>query len=169
MGDFRKHIRQESFPENIEAGIRHHLEVDRFTDTHILIKDLKKYFSPERRRFAGIITDVVFDHYLIRHWSRFSEIELDEFIGRVHRDIRSLWHFMPERMQKVMDYMIREDWLTSYTDLSGIEAALDRMSLRIRFENKLYGSIEEVVENYETMENVFLEFFPELVSATNKN
>ncbi len=162
MGDFRKHIGEDKLPEKVRLGINNHLRVDRFTDTNCLILDLKGLFSPERRRFAGIIIDVAFDYFLTRHWQKFSDDELDDFINNTYDNISSLWYIMPEPMQHVMKYMIRENWLQSYSTLDGIDNVLNRLSSRIRFENKLVGAVEEVEYNHQKLEEGFLAFFPTL-------
>ena len=169
MGDFRKYLNGNKLPHNTLAGIQNHMDVDKLTDNHPLVCELKRKFSPDRRRFAGIILDVAFDYYLIKHWQQFSNSELEEFISSSHSSLESQWHIMPERMQYVMTYMIRDKWLLSYSDMNGIGYALDRMSKRIRFENKLSGAVEEVKENYDVIERGFLNFFPELLYQTELN
>lgn len=163
MGDFRKYLRSAVLPELVSRGIANHVRVDRFTDSNLQVLNLKRLFSPARRRFAGIIVDVSFDHFLIRHWQQFSDEDLEEFIDHTHHNISSLREIMPRHMQHAMDYMIRENWLRSYANLDGISFALNRMSSRIRFENKLSGAIEEVEQHYEELEQGFLQFFPELL------
>ncbi len=163
MGDFRKYLGGDLLPENVHLGIENHVRVDKFTDTNQVIRDIKSLFSHERRRFAGIIIDVAFDYFLIRHWQAFNDEDLDGFIDRAHARISSMWHIMPVHMQYVMKYMIRENWLRSYSSLEGIDHALNQLSRRIRFENKLAGAIEEIEINYEKIEQGFLQFFPALL------
>ncbi|MFT5133153.1 MAG: acyl carrier protein phosphodiesterase [Gammaproteobacteria bacterium] len=169
MGDFRKYLGDAALPDNVNLGIQNHLRVDKFTDSNQIVLDLKPMFSRERRRFAGIIIDVTFDYFLIRHWQTYSEIDFNEFINQAHLNIASLSNIMPRRMQFVMDYMIKEEWLRSYGTLQGIAHALDRMSTRIRFENKMVGAIEEVEGNYEQLEEGFLKFFPTLINHIETN
>jgi acyl carrier protein phosphodiesterase len=169
MGDFRKYLDDTALPDKVSQGIKNHMRVDKFTDSSQSILTLKRLFSSERRRFAGIILDVSFDYFLIRHWQEFCDTAFDEFINQVHRNVASMSDIMPLRMQHVMDFMITEEWLRSYATLDGIGNALDRMSLRIRFENKLAGAIEEVEHHYEKLEAGFLEFFPELINHIENN
>lgn len=163
MGDFRKHLGETALPDRVNWGISNHLRVDKFTDTHPVILDLKCLFSKERRRFAGIVLDVAFDYFLTCHWQKFSDSDIDLFIDQAHDKIASLSDIMPTRMQYVMSYMIEDQWLRSYATLEGIGYALDRMSTRIRFENKMAGAIEEVENNYQELEEGFLLFFPSLL------
>ena len=169
MGDFRKFLDKEELPDAVKRGIENHLLVDKFTDSNEHVRNLKGLFSPERRRFAGIIIDVAFDHFLTRHWQKFSPDNLDDFIDESHINIQSMSKIMPQRMQHVMGYMIREEWLRSYSSLDGISDVLNRMSARIRFENKLAGAIEEVEMNYDELDQAFLLFFPQLLSHVELN
>ena len=163
MGDFRRHLNGRALPEAVMGGIENHQRVDKFTDGHIEVRELKVCFSGKRRRFAGIILDLAFDHFLAVHWQRYSTEPLDEFIGYCYSCLVDGMDLMPERMQRAVKYMIREDWLGSYRDLSGIEVALNRLSRRIRFDNHLEGAVEEVVSNYALIESGFEAFFPELI------
>ena len=76
---------------------------------------------------------------------------------------------MPDRMQLAMHTMIREDWLGGYTQLSFIDSTLNRMSKRMRFENKLYGSVAEIEDNYELMEAGFLKLYPDLIDMAQQD
>lgn len=166
MGDFRKYLKSDpgNMPEDVLQGIENHCRVDAYTDSHPVIKKLKGVFSKQRRRFAGIILDVSFDHFLSRHWSLFNDENRTEFIQYVYGCLNQSKSVMPAKMQHAMHYMIEEDWLGSYAKLTGIETSLNRMSHRIRFKNNLYGAIEEVKDNYAELEQGFLEFYPQLHS-----
>ena len=168
MGDFRKHLLIQTLPESLQAGIRNHILVDRFTDNHYIINKLKEEFSPARRRFAGIILDVSFDYFLSRHWQRFNFQQRTEFIHTTYACLESRLHLMPVPMRQVIQVMIEQDWLDSYSDLTGIEFSLNRISRRIRFKNTLHGAIDEVHQNFEAIEESFLEFYPLLQQYMHK-
>lgn len=167
MGDFRKHLTDTALPEDVLLGIENHCRVDRFTDSHAVIGELKRQFSGKRRRFAGIILDVAFDHFLSRHWHAFHDQDRLDYIGYVYGCLQRGSRLMPPRMQHAVHYMIGEDWLGSYIDLDGIGICLNRISQRIRFENNLYGAVEEVDRHYAEFENGFLEFYPQLIEHVN--
>ena len=167
MGDFRKHLTGTALPADVLLGIENHCLVDRFTDSHPIIQELKQVFSSKRRRFAGIILDVAFDHFLSRYWHRFHDQERLDYICYSYGCLERGRHLMPSRMQHVVHYMITEDWLGSYIELVGIGFSLDRISHRIRFKNNLYGAVEEVERHYAELESGFLEFFPQLIDHVN--
>ena len=81
MGDFRRYLNGMTLPEAVMDGIDNHQRVDKFTDGHIEVLELKGCFSSKRRRFAGIILDLAFDHFLAVHWERYSAEPREDFIG----------------------------------------------------------------------------------------
>ena len=71
---------------------------------------------------------------------------------------------MPERNNKMLFYMSRENWLLSYVTVNGIRSALTDMSQRIKFENRLFDAADELESNYAAFNKDFNEFFPQLIS-----
>ncbi|MEO0368488.1 MAG: acyl carrier protein phosphodiesterase [Pseudomonadota bacterium] len=163
MGDFKPSAElKPRLPAAILAGIQNHRLVDRETDAMTEVKALRQLFSPARRRFAGIITDVAFDYYLIKHWPTFAKVDFDEFVDVSYDGLASCREYMPDRMQMVVDNLQKHDWLRAYADLDGIGQTLDMLSKRFRFKNSLTGSVEEVTKNYAEIESVFLVLFKHL-------
>ena len=70
---------------------------------------------------------------------------------------------LPARLKTMIPVMIREDWLGSYRDLSGVEKTLGRLSVRLTNGDRLPGAIEEIKVHYRRLETNFLIFFPDLI------
>ena len=163
LGDFRKGVDIQALPSKVALGYDNHRLVDRFTDSHPKVLDLKALISPQRRRFAGIMLDMVFDHFLIVHWERFDELSFESHRKIYYRDLAAGNHLMPDRMQRVTTNLIENDWFSAYSELDGVGYALDRISERIRFENDFSGSIDELKIHKNQIEDVYLDFFPQLL------
>lgn len=163
LGDFGGKIHSQQLTTAVQLGLENHYLVDRFTDSHIEVKQAKHLFSTQRRRFAGIALDVLFDHFLIRHWSRFHETPLNQFKENSYALLNEKLSYMPSRMQQVVTLMTQNDWFKEYETIEGIGFALDNIAKRIRFANQFSGSIEDINRNYAELEAVFLAFFPELI------
>jgi acyl carrier protein phosphodiesterase len=116
-----------------------------------------------QRRFAGIIVDICYDHFLYRHWTEFSDLILDRFISRVYDILMIHRAMLPLRLKTMIPIMIREDWLGSYRELSGVEKTLSRLSARLTNGDRLPGAIEEIKIHYRKLETNFLTFFPDLI------
>lgn len=162
LGDFIKGADLKNQPERVLLGLENHQAVDRFTDQHAALRPLKQALSKERRRFSGIISDVVFDHFLSKHWQQFSDQDIEIFIEHCYTEILSVQHLMHHSMRRAMVFMVEDDGLRINRELNGIGQTLDRLSQRIRFENKLRGAINEVEANYSAYEDGFLALFPDL-------
>jgi acyl carrier protein phosphodiesterase len=123
----------------------------------------RKLYSPLRRRFAGIIIDLCYDHFLYRHWSTYADTALDPFILNAYDILKTHQSMLPKRLQAMIPSMIRDDWLGSYRDLTGVEQALKRLSKRITNGDRLTGAIDEIKVHYRKLETNFLTFFPDLI------
>lgn len=164
LGDFARGIDVSLLPAPVQQGIRHHRAVDSFTDQHPEVLASKTLFSRQRRRFAGVALDILYDHYLLRHWQRFSQIDRDIFVELIYEELQRNEHLMPEKMARVTRRMVEHDWFGSYRDLASIGYALDRVAGRIRFANEFTGMIDEIRANDVELEKRFLRFFPDLQS-----
>jgi acyl carrier protein phosphodiesterase len=163
LGDYRRGEDTRHYPQVVQRGLANHLAVDRYTDTHPLISESKALFSRRRRRFAGVALDVLFDHFLIRHWHSFSARDHDAFLDESYCHLLMARPIMPPRMQRHTQLMVEHDWFRQYALLDNIGMALDRIAARIRFRNGFAGMIEEIRAHESTLEERFLLFFPELV------
>lgn len=168
LGDFVKGQPDERFGAEVIAGIRLHRAIDHFTDHHPQVLASKRLISPLRRRFAGIIVDVVYDYCLCRHWSRFSDVELPEFISTTYCALEQYQGYLPERAAIAVQALIAEDWLSCYGTLGGIGHTLNRISRRIKRTNALAGAIEELEVHEAALGEHFLDFFPALVAFVNE-
>jgi acyl carrier protein phosphodiesterase len=163
LGDFARGLDQDSLPQAVMAGLSNHRAVDRFTDAHPLVQAMKRVFSRERRRFAGIALDIYFDHLLINHWQEFEQRHLESLIGEFYQRMAEGREMMPdENMRRVTRRMVEYDWFGSYRDIEAVAESLDRVAARIRFANCFDNAIEDLLRNHDMIRDGFLEFYPQL-------
>jgi len=163
LGDFARGVDADSLPAPVRAGLLNHRAVDRYTDCHPLVLEMKRSFSPRRRRFAGIALDIYFDHLLLTHWEQFDQRDLDQLISDFYQRMTAGQSLMPgEEMRRVTRRMVDYDWFGSYRDADAIAESLDRVAARIRFANDFDNAIEELQRHHEQIRDGFLEFYPQL-------
>jgi acyl carrier protein phosphodiesterase len=162
LGDFVKGNTEGRFSTEISDAILLHRKIDSFTDSHMITRNSRNRISPLRRRFAGIIVDVCYDHFLSLHWSDFGRIDLTSFVERVYIVLMKNRALLPDRLSRILPRMISENWLVSYIHLKGVEAALDRIACRLSRGEKFMRAITEIEANYEALEKDFFAFFPDL-------
>jgi len=163
MGDFVKGPLDGRYGSEITRAIAMHRKIDVFTDAHPVVVQSKSRMSTERRRYAGIMVDMFYDHFLARHWQDFHDEPLAEFTGRVYRVLERYHTILPERLQRMAPMMAQWDWLGSYADIGSIYAALNRMGQRLKRENRLMNSADELVGNYAQLEADFRAFLPDVL------
>lgn len=163
LGDFARGVDAQQLSASILAGLQNHRAVDRFTDSHPLIQQMKAVFSAPRRRFAGIALDIYFDHLLINHWDRFDRRELEAVIEGFYQRMLQGQALMPgEDMRRVTSRMVSYNWFGSYRDIDSIAESLDRVAARIRFANRFENAIEDLQHNRDMIRDGFFEFYPQL-------
>jgi acyl carrier protein phosphodiesterase len=163
LGDFARGIDANSLPVPVRAGLLNHRAVDRFTDSHPLVLEMKRNFSSGRRRFAGIALDIYFDHLLLTHWEHFEQRDLGELIAKFYQRMAAGQSLMPgAEMRRVTRRMIDYDWFGSYRDSSAIAESLDRVAARIRFANNFDNAIQDLQRHHDFIRDGFFEFYPQL-------
>lgn len=148
--------------ENYQLGIRLHLRIDAFTDAHPLFRQSLRRFQPPLRRYAGILTDVFYDHVLAREWAQFHPQPLPEFIQEVYASFASQKGVIPSPAWEALARMQADDWLGSYAETEGLRQIFRRMSRRLRRPVDFEPSLTVLAEHYEAYRQDFLVFYPEL-------
>ncbi|HBB36199.1 MAG TPA: DUF479 domain-containing protein [Cyanobacteria bacterium UBA8803] len=163
LGDFVKGQGIEGYGDRIQQGILLHKEVDLFTDSHPVVRASKRLISPDHRRYAGILIDVFYDHFLAKNWLNYSSVPLPQFADRVYDILQKHQAILPDSLKRALPHMLQHNLLTSYAKISGIALALQRLSLRLKRPNNLGDAGAELTANYEQLGLNFTQFFPELI------
>jgi acyl carrier protein phosphodiesterase len=120
------------------------------------------------RKYAGIIVDIFYDHFLAKFWDTFSDQNLKEFSLNVYAELEKYTHIMPPICSNlILPKMKKEDWLCSYASINGIERALLGLSRRATFNSQMQFAVKELEQDYHYFLNDFLNFFPDLKQAVN--
>jgi len=160
-GDFVKGRLQGQFAPDIEGAIQLHRSIDVFTDRHPQVDVALSRFSLTRRRYAGIVLDVFFDHCLARDWKLYADRPLDLFTSDVYR-VLSSERQLPERLAKIAPHMVANDWLGSYQEFEVLEQVLRGISRRLTRPEELAAAMQELRQLYEPLSEDFRLFYPQL-------
>ncbi|MHA6492693.1 acyl carrier protein phosphodiesterase [Pseudomonas borbori] len=160
-GDFVKGPLAGKWPADIEAAIRLHRRIDAFTDSHPLQSQARARFPVERRRYAGMLLDIFFDHCLALHWPSYSREPLPAFTARVYQ-VLAAEPALPERLALIAPRMAAQDWLGSYRDFAVLEQVLLGMQRRLSRPEGLQGAMHELERLYQPLLEDFHAFYPQL-------
>jgi len=162
LPDFGDKSDPSNHPPKIHHAIILHRKIDSFTDNHPVFIRSRKRIDDRFRLLKGILVDMFYDHFLAIHWARYHPESLEKFAQSIYGALRENASSLPERLLYASDYMIRENWLVSYREISGIELVLRRMSKRLSRPTILGEGTEALEACYNELEQDFFEFYPEL-------
>ena len=163
-GDYCKGQLKGELDPGVERGVKLHRAIDAHTDNHPVIVKLREAFPTSLRRYAGILIDISFDHYLTRHWTHYSAISLADFNLEVYRALRSRQEHLSEGSRAMLSYMLEYDILNNYHNWSAVTATATRVGSRFSRGNPLLEVERELEPIRTNLEQAFLEFYPQLVS-----
>jgi acyl carrier protein phosphodiesterase len=162
LGDFVKGPLPAGLPAPVASGVELHRRIDSFADNHPAFIRSRTRVSPQRRRYAGIMIDMFYDHFLALHWGHFSGEPLRDFTAGIYALMSAHAHLLPPPLGRILPDMAAQDWMSSYRSLGAIAMALDRMAEnRLTRINRLAGAAAELEARYREFEFDFLEFFPD--------
>jgi len=163
LGDFLTPKSAAPLGNTVVQEIRLHRRVDSFTDSHLLVKAARRVCSPPNRLFARIALDVYYDHFLIKHWDKYSEQSMDQIIDRFYAVIDRSAEHLPPKVLQVTKRIVAQDWLRSYQSADGVQRAVVGISRRLsRKREHLIQAIIELRQNAAAVEAGFVEFYPSL-------
>lgn len=161
-GDYHKGPLRGERPEALERGIKLHRSIDAYTDGHPLVAQLRVEFPPSLRRYAGILIDLSFDHYLSCNWSKYSEVPLPQFTFEVYHKLNTQKDSLSSNAQQMLERLIEHDILNLYHDWNTVPATARRIGQRFKRGNPFLTIDDDIVPAREAMERTFLEFYPQL-------
>jgi len=150
------------FPLQIQKGILLHRGIDSFTDQHPTVRKSTARLHKNYGHYSGVIVDILYDHFLAKNWKNYHNQPLDEYVQNFYRLLRKDFDILPSRIQRMMPYMISDNWLLSYATIPGISKILVQMNRRTKNASNMNFAIIELEEYYSEFEEEFTSFFSEL-------
>jgi len=162
-------------PENLYApavvdGIYMHRRIDVMTDNLPEVKIAREGFRAQTRRVAPITLDVMWDHFLSRHWAQLSpDFSLEDFVRYAHSQVATILPESPPRFVNLNNYLWSERWLERYREMDFIQNVLNGMASRRPRLDALRDSWHDLDAHYEALETRFWQFYPRMMTqAKNK-
>ncbi len=163
ISDFIKGKKQFDYPSIIHKGIQLHRAIDNFTDVHEATQQLKLFFKPQYRLYAGAFADVVYDHFLATDEGEFlTDADLNRFATTTYQVLEINFTILPEAFQKMLPYMKEYNWLYNYRYKWGIEKSFAGLARRARYLPETAVAFELFNENYDALQLIYQQFFPEI-------
>jgi acyl carrier protein phosphodiesterase len=168
IADSIKGHRYEEFPKGIRTGILLHRQIDWFTDNNNIVKTSKRRLENRYGHYKGIIIDIFYDHFLAKNWNDYSDTPLKEFSQDFYKNLNNNFDILPDNIQRLMPYLIKDDWLTNYANLEGIKKVLAGINKRTHEKSQMHLAMKDLEDNYEEFEYDFTSFFKILCNFSDQ-
>lgn len=170
LADFVRGDPQPYYDAHVCAGIRMHRRVDSQTDRLPQVRVARSWFSDDTRRVAPITLDIVWDHFLARHWSRLEpQRPLPHFVAYARAAILPHLVATPPRFRTLNQHLWQERWLLRYAELPFIARVLDGMAQRRPRLAALSASFDDIERHYARLEAQFWDFYPQMMQQARAN
>lgn len=151
-----------NYPTTIQKGILLHRYIDSFTDANPIYRKSKHRLHSKYGHYSGVIMDIVYDHFLAKNWSVYSDEKLEDYAADFYHLLQDNYDILTEKTKGMIPYMIENNWLVSYSTLAGLEMILFQMDYKTQHRANMQEAVVEVQEYYAEFEEEFTLFFEEL-------
>jgi acyl carrier protein phosphodiesterase len=151
----------------IEAGIRLHRSIDAFTDNHPITRLSQSRFEPRFRRVSGIMTDIIYDHFLASEWDNYHQKHLQNFSDITFEKLLNNKEYLPDSAIKGCERMHKNNVLSRYVEPTFIDRSLRHLATRLSRDTPLAEGYGQFSKHREALGHDFREFFPLLQTFVN--
>lgn len=162
IGDHVKGRQLDQYPAPVALGVRQHRAIDSFTDQHPLVRQSAARLQPRYRRYAAVLVDIFYDHFLARLWLEYSAEPLRQFADQAYALLLAHEPMMPAQAQRFLGYARQYDILVNYAQPAAIARVLQGMSHRANFASGMEHATEELQRYEAEFQAEFRTFFPDL-------
>ena len=163
IADGIKGKRYLKYPSQIAKGILLHRAIDSYTDQHPIVKQSTARLHENYSHYSGVIVDILYDHFLAKNWNEYHKVSLATYVENFYELLRNNFQILPARIQRMMPYMIADNWLLSYATIPGISKILVQMNVRTKNISGMNLAVVELEQYYTEFEEEFTTFFADLI------
>ncbi len=168
IADRIKGTAYKSYSSEIQKGVLLHRNIDDFTDSHPYFKKSVSLLFPKYRHYSRVIIDMYYDHFLAANWNNFHPEPLQDFSENFYLQLESYSQIFPPEIQRMLNYLIRDNWFVAYESIEGLDNILKKMANRTSFESKMEEASKDLETHYAELKENFSIFMPDLISFTHE-
>jgi acyl carrier protein phosphodiesterase len=163
MGDYVKGRNYRHLPELIRKGVLIHRDIDSFTDAHPITRRSRMHLINRYHKYAGVIIDIFYDHFLASSWAEYCNIPLKEYVDQTYALLKRNYRSLPMGIKVWFPTFLENNWMLAYQTVDGIELVLERMSANTSLPDHTAYAIEVLRKKYDHFSDDFREFFPGII------
>lgn len=115
-----------------------------------------------------MVVDIIYDHLLAKHWSRYVSLPFRSFIDRFHIQAMAASKDYPQEIVSFLSRLTTSGHLKQYRNLQGLEVALSRIDQRLSASVLSRESSSDYLprlkQELRLIEDDFAGFMPDLIT-----
>jgi acyl carrier protein phosphodiesterase len=169
LGDYVKGRLKGVYSEDIETGIALHRAIDAFTDHHPIVRRSQARFDAQYRRYAGIMTDIIYDHVLAQAWSIYYPEPLIEFSQRSLQTLVDHGHLFEPGGIQTATRMLEHNALAGYTSDVFVARSFSYLATKLTRANPLATAFGQFEAHLPELRQDFAVFYPLLMEFCQRS
>ncbi len=162
IGDFVKGKKYKKYRDDIKKGILLHREIDSYTDKHPIVHKSIVRMRPAYGKYAGVVIDILYDHFLSKKWDDYSCEKLESFVVDFHYTVLERLGKLPRKARRFTFPFLKKKRLLCYANLTCFEEVLQKMAIYTSMPNNVKEAMKIINEDYDLFEDEFTIFFKDL-------
>ncbi len=151
-----------ALPESWARGVLLHRHIDAWSDRHPAVRAFLARLEPPWRRYGGVISDVLFDTMLSRHWERFGPVPLERFARSTDALLARHADELPERLALFSVWARQHQLWQRYQDREMLAQIFAGLARRHQRKSPLARGLVLLDRHEAELESAFLTLFPDL-------
>lgn len=168
LADFMKNHEIRQLTASFLEGIELHRKIDSYTDEHPAVREVNKHFHEVHRKYAPVVTDVLFDLVLARNWEKYHSQSLEDYTENIYNILLKHQDHFPLRRKQTILNMIHGGFLMKYTHIEGLKFTFEHMDRRTNGRGNFIAAVDNIQHTYPALEEAFHQFFPELITEVER-
>ena len=162
IADHIKGNKTQRFSQDIKKGIELHRKIDYYTDHHPESIKTRDRLHERHHKYAGVVADIYYDHFLAVHWRKYSKINLSNYVSYCYGILLRNYSILPSKTKRVLPFIIMQNWLTNYRSFDGLNRTFELMSRRVKYKSEIQDAVADLKKDYKKYNREFLNFFPDI-------
>ena len=128
---------------------------------------MKSEFNGPLRRYAGILIDICFDHYLSKNWGEFHSVPIATFSQEILAQLEQNRPLLSSRAYEMYVFFKRYKVLESFIKWKSILDSAYRTGKRFKVSNPFIDIERTLAPLNSRIEEAFMTFYPKLIRRSN--
>lgn len=153
---------------SLQLGVTLHRYIDSYTDSSSIVRKCLPLLYPRHHKYAGVLLDIYFDHFLYIDWAQYDERPMDDVLATFYEKLALYQTQLPSYLHEYVSRLLERKWLAhAYDSYDSLETTFGYLTRRTSLPEYIEGAVATFHSNYNTLHQSFHQFYPTLMHAAS--